>query len=108
MKDYSDKVHKLEDLKIIRELSNLPLKYTLKVTRTKPNKINGPDWDEEIKWSLSQDLIDNEYGELLFFNHLLTILDSYTQVSDKCHELLMQYIDTHCIMEVPGDSDFNK
>lgn len=103
------KVVSLDDIAYLKAINSLPKEYALIIQR-EVGKIERPeDWAESITWAISEESLDNETGDVLVFNHLMTIIHHMVTSNGELREQFLEYISTELNLEViDNDSNFNK
>lgn len=111
---YDDKVKTLVELKNKRELDKIPLTYSIEIHRSKPKfiltgpKVTDGHWSEVFTWFVEDAVVDSERGRILFFEHLLTIIDHMASSDDKYKEALLTYVSDAFGLVLEDDNTFNR
>jgi len=103
------KIVNLEDIQYLRALNALPKTYSIDIVREVDTLSSAEDWDEVITWEVSDPDLDNAVGDVLVFNHLLTVVHHMVTFNETLRSQLIEYMAQELNLEIiDHDSNFNK
>lgn len=102
------KLISLEDVAYIKLVNSLPKEYNITIYRqVDPLTSASKDWEEKIMWDIDDDNLDNEIGDALIFNHVLTMLHHFICEPGDFREQFKLYIQDELLSEIENDRNFN-